>query len=151
MITFCFRYTLCSRCASKLPLGNFVTTYKSKKSFSSVARPQANGQVKAINKTINHNLKTKLEDQNGRWVDELPEVLWPYRTTTRTNLRNSILTLIWRNPVEIGISLLRRENYDPDQNNLLQRCELDFLEVTWFTTVGFYLSATHCQIFQLQS
>ena len=38
----------------------------------SVARPQANRQVEAINKTIKHNLKTKLEDLKGRYADELP-------------------------------------------------------------------------------
>ena len=30
--------------------------------------------------------------------------------------------------VEIGMSSLRRENYDPDQYDLLQRRELNFLE-----------------------
>ena len=42
--------------------------------FSSVALPQANGQVKAVNKTIKHNLKTNLEDLKVKWVDELLEV-----------------------------------------------------------------------------
>ena len=39
----------------------FCDNLQSKKVFSSVARPQANGQVKAVNKAIKHNLKTKLE------------------------------------------------------------------------------------------
>ena len=46
-----------------------------KKFFSSVTRPHTNGQVEAINKTIKHNLKAKLEDLKWKWVDELPEVL----------------------------------------------------------------------------
>ena len=54
----------------------FCDNFQIKKVFSSVARPQANGQVEAINKTIKHNLKTKLEVLKGRWVDELPDVLW---------------------------------------------------------------------------
>ena len=37
-----------------------------KKLFSLVVWPQANGQVEAINKTIKHNLKTKLEDLKGK-------------------------------------------------------------------------------------
>ena len=40
-----------------------------------VVQPQANGKVEAVSKTIKHNLKTKLKDLKGRWVDELPEVL----------------------------------------------------------------------------
>ena len=66
-----------------------------KKVFSSVMRRQANGQVKAVNKIIKYNLKTKLEDLKRRWVDKLPEVLWDYRTTARSTIReNPILTCL---------------------------------------------------------
>ena len=47
-----------------------------KKVFSSIAQPQANGQVEAVNKAIMHNLKTKVKNLKGRWVDDLLEVLW---------------------------------------------------------------------------
>ena len=50
----------------------FYENLQIKKAFSSVLRTHTNGQVKAINKTIKHNLKTKLEDLKRRWVDELP-------------------------------------------------------------------------------
>ena len=53
----------------------FCDNIQVKKVFFSVARPQANGQVEAINKMIKHNLKTKLKDQKGRWTYELLEVL----------------------------------------------------------------------------
>ena len=53
----------------------FCDNLQIKKVFSLVARPQVNGQVEEINKTIKHNLKTKLEDLKEKWVDELPEVL----------------------------------------------------------------------------
>ena len=62
----------------------FCDKLQIKKSFSSVVRPQANGQVETINKTIKNNLKTKLEDLKGNGVDELPEMFWAYRTTART-------------------------------------------------------------------
>ena len=42
------------------------------KSFSSVAHPQANGQVEAVNKTLKSSLKKKLEEAKGRWPEELP-------------------------------------------------------------------------------
>jgi transposase InsO family protein len=51
------------------------------KTFSSPRYPQANGQVEAVNKTIKENLKKKLEERKGVWADELPMVLWAYRTT----------------------------------------------------------------------
>ncbi|RVW84421.1 hypothetical protein CK203_040676 [Vitis vinifera] len=42
-----------------------------------------NGQVEATNKTLLTMLKKKLEEAKGKWVDELPGVLWTYRTTSR--------------------------------------------------------------------
>ena len=44
----------------------FCNDLQIKKVFSSVVRPQANGQVKALNKTIQHNLKMKLKNLKGR-------------------------------------------------------------------------------------
>ena len=86
--------------------------------FLSIARPQANGQVEAINKTIKHNLKTKFKDLKGRWADELPEVLWAYKTTTRSTTGETSFSLAYRYkamvPVEIGARFLRRDNYDPE-------------------------------------
>ncbi|KAL5569361.1 hypothetical protein UlMin_025936 [Ulmus minor] len=55
-----------------------------RKHFSSVAHPQSNGQVEAVNKTIKNTLEQKLNGAKGSWVDELPQVLWAYRTTCQT-------------------------------------------------------------------
>ena len=81
-----------------------------------MARPQANGQVKAINKTIKHNLKMKLKELKGRWADELSEVPWAYRTTTRTLTRETPFSLVYGYEamvlVEIGVGSLRNEKYD---------------------------------------
>lgn len=46
-----------------------------KKHFSTLHHPQANGQVEAVNKTIKHVLKRKLDVSKGAWVDELSQVL----------------------------------------------------------------------------
>ncbi|XP_022856949.1 uncharacterized protein LOC111378016 [Olea europaea var. sylvestris] len=45
---------------------------------------KTNGEVEAMNKTIKHVLKRKLDVLKGAWVGELPQVLWAIRTTTRT-------------------------------------------------------------------
>ncbi|XP_022855293.1 uncharacterized protein LOC111376559 [Olea europaea var. sylvestris] len=55
-----------------------------KKHFSTPHHPQANGQVEAVNNIIKHVLKMKLDVSKGAWVDELPQVLWAIRNTTRT-------------------------------------------------------------------
>ncbi|KAH9751207.1 Ribonuclease H [Citrus sinensis] len=51
--------------------------------YSSPAHPQANGQVEAANRVIKQTLKTKLQKAKGDWPEELPFVLWSYRTTLR--------------------------------------------------------------------
>ena len=45
------------------------------------AYPQGNEQAEAINKAIVSRLKKRLDNVKGRWVNELPHVLWTYRTT----------------------------------------------------------------------
>ena len=60
---------------------------------------------------------------------ELPEVLWAYRITTRTG--EIQFSLMYGNevmvPLETRANSLRRENYDLDQNLILQRRKLDIL------------------------
>ena len=77
-------------------------------------------------------MKTKLEDLKGKWVDKLPEVFWAYKTTSRTLTGETSCSLSYGYeaivPVDIEMSFLKRENYDQDENHLLQRHELDFLE-----------------------
>ncbi|GMH31449.1 hypothetical protein Nepgr_033292 [Nepenthes gracilis] len=51
--------------------------------YISISYSQANGQVVVTNRMLLHGLKTKLEDAVSSWVDELPFVLWSYRTTPK--------------------------------------------------------------------
>ncbi|XP_017428868.1 uncharacterized protein LOC108336936 [Vigna angularis] len=48
---------------------------------SSVEHPQTNGQAEAANKVILTELKKRVGEAKGLWVEELPEVLWAYRCT----------------------------------------------------------------------
>ena len=45
---------------------------------SILAYPQGNGQVEAVNKVIVNGITKRLDDAKGRWVEELPHVLWTY-------------------------------------------------------------------------
>ncbi|KAL0405364.1 UNVERIFIED_CONTAM: Gag-Pol polyprotein [Sesamum latifolium] len=54
---------------------------KIQQNFTSVGNPQANGQTEVTNLTILQHLKTRLEGAKSSWVEELPGVLWAYRTT----------------------------------------------------------------------
>ena len=51
--------------------------------YSTPAYPQGNGQAEVVNKVIVSGVKKILDDAKGRWVKELPHVLWTYWTTPR--------------------------------------------------------------------
>lgn len=67
---------------------------------------RANGQVEVTNKTILQELKTRLDPAKGDWVDQLPHVLWSYRTTPRTATAETPCSLTYGTevviPAEIG-------------------------------------------------
>ena len=63
---------------------DFCSKLEIKNHYSSPSHPQANGQVKVTNRSLLKIIKTRLEGAKGIWPDELPSVLWAYRTTTRT-------------------------------------------------------------------
>ena len=46
--------------------------------YFTLAYPKGNGQAETVN-----GLKKRLDDVKGRWVEELPHVLWTYQTTPR--------------------------------------------------------------------
>lgn len=62
---------------------DFCNHYGIKQYFSSVSFPQGNGLTEAYNKVILDGLKKILEDKRGRWVQELPSILWAFHVTPR--------------------------------------------------------------------
>ncbi|GMH18654.1 hypothetical protein Nepgr_020495 [Nepenthes gracilis] len=98
---------------------------------TSVAHPEANGQVEVTNRTLLHGLKTRLEDAGGSWTEELPSVLWSYRTTAREPTRETPFNLFFGAeavvPVEVGMPSLQIECFDPAANEQRLRESLDLL------------------------
>ena len=72
---------------------------------------QANGQAEVMVRTVLRNLKTRLERAKDLWVDELPGVMWAYRTTPRAPTGETPFSLAFGAeavlPVEIGVHSLR--------------------------------------------
>ncbi|WOH00578.1 hypothetical protein DCAR_0519944 [Daucus carota subsp. sativus] len=111
---------------------NFCEHLGIKKRFSAVCHPQSNGQTEAVNKIIKHTLKAKLEEKKGCWPEELPMVLWSYNTTPRSTTGETPFTLTYgceaMVPVEVGAGSFRRDNYDPENNEVNHRLYLGLIE-----------------------
>ena len=79
--------------------------------YSIPAYPQGNGQAEVINKVIVSVLKKRLDDAKGRWVEELPHVLWTYRTTPRRLTGETSFSMSYGAeaviPIETGFPTLR--------------------------------------------
>ena len=84
---------------------------KIKNLYSTPRYPQSNGQAEASNKTLLTALKKRLDSAKGKWVEELPGVLWAYRTTARKPTGVSPLALTYGVeavvPTEIGLPTIR--------------------------------------------
>ena len=66
-------------------------------------------------------IKTKLDDAKGAWLEELPNVLWAYRTTARTPTRETPFRLTYGTeaiiPIEVGVTSIRREVLREENND----------------------------------
>ena len=96
------------------------------------AHPQENGQVEVANKVIKKLLKTRLGEKKGGWVDELPRVLWAYRTTHKTATGETPFGLAFGHEAailaEIGVGAHRTEYFNEEQNDKQMCMSLDLLE-----------------------
>ncbi|CAL1368761.1 unnamed protein product [Linum trigynum] len=100
--------------------------------FSSVAYPQANGQAEAANKSILHGLHTIFLDAKGRWVEELPGVLWVHWTTHKVATGETSFALTSGSeaviPVEVRFPTHRVAEYEESTNGEERVHDLDMLE-----------------------
>ena len=100
--------------------------------WSTPAYPQGNGQPKAVNKVIVNGLKKRLDDAKGRWVEELPHVLWTYRTTPWKSTRETPFLITYGVeaviPLENGFPTMRSSVFTSDGNDDLLKRNLDLIE-----------------------
>ncbi|XP_057484915.1 uncharacterized protein LOC130771317 [Actinidia eriantha] len=99
---------------------------------STPSYPQYNGQTEATNKTIMIGIKKRLEKAKGKWVEELANVLWAYRTTLRKATNETPYSLAFGFeaviPLEVGLPTIRKEAYDLTHNNNVLARDLDLAE-----------------------
>ena len=103
-----------------------------KNQYSSPGHPQANGQTEVTNQTLLRIIKTKLDEAKGAWPDELPNVLWAYRTTARTPTGEMPFRLTYGTeaviPVEVGVANTKRTTFSKEENDDKLRVNLDCLD-----------------------
>ena len=77
-------------------------------------------------------IKTRLEGAKGLWPEELPNILWAYRTTARTPTGETPFRLTYGTevvvPVEIGLTNWRTNHHDESSNDNQPRTNLDLLD-----------------------
>ena len=84
------------------------------------------------NRTLLKIIKAKLDDAKGAWPEELPNILWAYRTTARTPTGETPFRLTYGTeaviPVEVGVTSIRREVFNEESNDDHLRINLDYLD-----------------------
>ncbi|XP_027182223.1 uncharacterized protein LOC113780640 [Coffea eugenioides] len=103
-----------------------------KQHFTSVGHPQANGQAENFNGTLLHGLKTRLHQAGTSWVEELPSVLWSYRTTPRSATQETPFSLTYGAeaviPAEILTPSSRLAAYAAEVNQEERQLDLDLVD-----------------------
>ena len=77
-------------------------------------------------------LKKRLDDAKGKWVEELPHVLWTYRTTPRRSIGETPFSMIYGAdaviPLETGFLTLKTSSFNPSSNNEFLERSLNLIE-----------------------
>nr|XP_023896836.1 uncharacterized protein LOC112008739 [Quercus suber] len=90
-----------------------------------------NRQAEAVNNVIVNGFKKRLDDAKGRWVEELPHVLWTYQTTywgltgeTPFAMTYEVEAVI---PLEANFPTLRTSSFTLSSNDELLGKSLDLI------------------------
>ena len=99
--------------------------------FSSVSRPQTNGQVESANNEIPNGIKKKIEGAKETWDEELPRILWTSRITIKEATGHTPFSLVYGSEavltVEIDIPSTRITYYSHSENEEEKIMNLDLL------------------------
>ena len=85
-----------------------------------------------MNKVILSGLKKRLDDAKGKWVEELPHVLWTYRTTPRRSTGETPFSMTYGAeaviPLESGFPTMKTSSFNPKNNDEQLARSLDLIE-----------------------
>ena len=88
--------------------------------------------MEVTNQTLLKIIKARLDEAKRAWPEELPNVLWAYKTTARTPTRETPFSLTYDTevviPTEVGVTSLRWEAFHKGGNDDQLRVNLDCLD-----------------------
>ena len=100
--------------------------------YSTPVYPQGNEQAEAVNKVIVNGLKKRLDDAKGKWVEELPHVLWMYRTIPRRFTGKTPFSMTYGAeaiiPLKTGFPTSKTSSFNPNNNDEQLTKSLDLIE-----------------------
>nr|GEY85090.1 reverse transcriptase domain-containing protein [Tanacetum cinerariifolium] len=100
--------------------------------FASVKHLQSNGLVERANRSLEEGIMARLGEGNKNWVEELPHVLWAYRTMIKSSHDDTPFFPTYRTeaviPAEIEMPIYRTTAVDVVNNDEELRLNLDLLE-----------------------
>ena len=77
-------------------------------------------------------LKKRLDDAKGKWIEELPHILWTYRTTPRKSTGETPFSMTYGVEaiilLENGFPTMRTSTFTSDGNDELLKKSLDLVE-----------------------
>nr|XP_009787973.1 PREDICTED: uncharacterized protein LOC104235845 [Nicotiana sylvestris] len=89
-------------------------------------------EAESTTKTIIQNLKKRLDDAKGKWREVLPEVLWAYRTTSKSSTGATPFSLVYGSealiPVEVGEPSARFRHASKESNHEAMNASLELLD-----------------------
>nr|ABF93727.1 retrotransposon protein, putative, Ty3-gypsy subclass [Oryza sativa Japonica Group] len=102
---------------------DFCEDFGIKICYASVAHPMSNGQVERTNGMVLQGIKAQVFDRlrpyAGKWVDQLPSVLWSLRTTLSRATGQSPFFLVYGAeamfPCEVEFESLRFQNFNEER------------------------------------
>ena len=84
------------------------------------------------NRSLLKIIKNQLEGAKEAWFEELPNVLWAYRTTTKVPIGETPFKLTFSTkaviPVEVGLTSLRVKTYEGQKNQQELNNNLDLID-----------------------
>ncbi|KAL5702453.1 hypothetical protein ACHQM5_027671 [Ranunculus cassubicifolius] len=110
---------------------DWYASYNIQHNLSTPRYAQSNGQAEITNRTVLNNMKKKLDRYKGKWVDELKNVLWAYRSTPREGTGESPFSLYYGSeaiiPTEIAHPTLKSQlvNTPEHQQSLEAAADLE--------------------------